>query len=118
MAHTLWRMQLPFGPISPAWPRSLLPTVQKRTETSIRIITAERARLRMRLRAMGVRSTGSHANFVYLPPSGRPWSEAFEGTGLQVRSYGDGGVRITVGNRTSTQAVLKALGSSVAAGVI
>ena len=81
------------------------------------MITTERARLRMRLRAMGIRSTDSHANFVYLPPIGRP-GEAFDGTGLQVRSYGDGGVRITVGNRTSTQAVLKALGSSVAAGVI
>jgi histidinol-phosphate aminotransferase len=67
---------------------------------------------------MGIRSTDSHANFVYLPPNGRPWREAFDGTGLQVRAYGDGGVRITVGNRTSTQAVLNALQSSVAAGVI
>jgi histidinol-phosphate aminotransferase len=91
---------------------------QAQLRQRIGMITTERARLRMRLRAMGIRSTDSHANFVFLPPNGRPWSEAFEGTGLQVRSYGDGGARITVGNRTSTQVVLKALGSSVAEGVI
>ena len=38
-----------------------------------------------------------HANFVYLPPRRRPWREVFDGTGLQVRHYADGGVRITVG---------------------
>ena len=35
--------------------------------------------------------------------------EVFEDTGLQVRDYADGGVRITVGNRQSTRAVLAAL---------
>ena len=63
----------------------------------------------MRLRAMGVYSTDAHANFVYLPPLGRPWREVFDGTGLQVRDYADGGVRITVGNRQSTRAVLAAV---------
>src|SRR6476620_2666130 len=117
MAHTLWRMQLPFGTnIASLAAVAASYCAERELRQRIRMITAERARLRMRLRAMGIGSTDSHANFVYLPPSGRPWSEAFEGTGLQVRSYGDGGVRITVGNRTSTQAVLDALGTSVAAG--
>jgi histidinol-phosphate aminotransferase len=33
----------------------------------------------------------------------------FDGTGLQVRNYADGSVRITVGNRQSTRAVLAAM---------
>jgi histidinol-phosphate aminotransferase len=119
MADTLWAMQLPFGTnIASLAAVAASYRAEAELRQRIRLITTERARLRMRLRAMGIRSTDSHANFVYLPPNGRPWSHAFDGTGLQVRSYGDGGVRITVGNRTSTQAVLKALGSSVAAGVI
>jgi len=33
----------------------------------------------------------------------------FDGTGLQVRNYADGSVRITVGSRQSTRAVLAAV---------
>jgi histidinol-phosphate aminotransferase len=55
---------------------------------------------------MGVYSTDTHANFVYLPAARRPWSEVFAGTGLLVRGYADGGVRISVGNRQSSRAVL------------
>jgi histidinol-phosphate aminotransferase len=73
------------------------------------MIAAERRYLGMRLRSMGVYSTDGHANFVYLPPCGRPWREVFDGTGLQVRNYADGGVRITVGSRQSTRAVLAAV---------
>ena len=119
MARTLWRMQLPFGTnIASLAAVAASYRAEGELRKRIRMITAERTRLRLRLRAIGVRSTDSHANFVYLPPSGRPWCEAFEDTGLQVRAYGDGGVRITIGNRTSTQAVLKAIGKSVATGVI
>ena len=75
----------------------------------IRLITGERRHLRRRLRAMGVYSTDGHANFVYLPAAGRPWREVFDGTGLQVRHYTDGGVRITIGTRDSTRAVLAAV---------
>jgi histidinol-phosphate aminotransferase len=77
-------------------------------------ITGERDYLRRRLRAMGVYSTETHANFVYLPPRGRPWREAFDRAGLKARHYADGGVRITVGARASTQAVLAAVGKSMA----
>ena len=73
--------------------------------------------LRTRLRARGIDSTDSHANFVYLPPNGRPWQEAFDGTGLQVRSYGDGGVRITVGNRRPARPCWQASGKSRQRGV-
>jgi len=78
----------------------------------IRMIASERHYLRTRLRSMGVYSTDAHANFVYLPASGRPWRQVFEGTGLKVRNYADGGVRITVGNRQSTRAVLAAVASA------
>ncbi|MGZ5365970.1 MAG: aminotransferase, partial [Mycobacterium sp.] len=79
----------------------------------IRMITAERRYLRMRLRAMGVYSTDAHANFVYLPSWGRQWREVFDDSGLQVRGYADGGVRITVGSRQSTRAVLTAVGAAL-----
>ena len=46
---------------------------------------------------MGVYSTDGQANFVYLPARSGPGGEFFEGTGLQIRDYADGSVRITVG---------------------
>jgi histidinol-phosphate aminotransferase len=46
---------------------------------------------------------------VYLPASSGPWRQFFEGSGLQIRDYADGSVRITVGSRQSTRAVLSAL---------
>ena len=58
---------------------------------------------------MGVYSTDAHANFVYLPAAGRPWREVLDPAGLNVRHYADGGVRVTVGNRASTRAVLAAV---------
>jgi histidinol-phosphate aminotransferase len=79
----------------------------------IRLITGERRYLRRRLAAMGIYSTDGHANFVYLPPAGRPWREVFEPDGLRVRHYADGGVRITVGARASTRAILAAVQKSV-----
>ena len=73
------------------------------------MIASERRYLRMKLRSMGVYSTDAHANFIYLPRWRRPWREVFDDTGLQVRNYADGSVRITVGNRQSTRAVLAAV---------
>jgi histidinol-phosphate aminotransferase len=75
----------------------------------IRVLNAEGRYLRARLAAMSVYTTDSHANFVYLPARDRPWREVFGDTGLRVRAYADGGVRITVGNRQSSRAVLSAV---------
>jgi hypothetical protein len=102
---------------------------------------------------MGVYSTDSHANFVYLPAAGAtpmsdvaagaalmsdvaagaalmsdvaagaalmsdvaagaaPWDHAFRHSSLRVRGYADGGVRISIGNRQSSRAILAALASS------
>jgi histidinol-phosphate aminotransferase len=106
----LWRMQLPFGMDN----TSLVAVAasydaEHQLQRRIRVIAAERRYLRMRLRAMGVYVTEGHANFVYLPPAGRPWQEVFDPAGLRVRHYSDGGVRITVGDRWSTRAVLAAV---------
>lgn len=106
----LWRMQLPFGTDS----GSLVAVAasydaERQLQRRIRAISAERRYLRMRLRAMGVYVTEGHANFVYLPAGDRPWREVFDPAGLRVRHYRDGGVRITVGDRLSTRAVLAAL---------
>ena len=110
LAGKLWTMQLPFGTgITSLVAVAASYDAENQLQQRIRMIAAERRFMRMRLRAMGVYSTDAHANFVYLPARGRPWREAFADTGLKVRNYADGSVRITVGNRQSTRAVLSAV---------
>jgi histidinol-phosphate aminotransferase len=117
LARTLWSMQLPFGTsLTSLAAVAASYAAEAQLRQRINMITAERDYLRRRLQHMGIASTDSHANFVYLPPSGRAWHNSFDGTGLQVRQYGDGGVRITVGSRPSSHAVLDALATSVASG--
>jgi histidinol-phosphate aminotransferase len=110
MAHTLWSMQLPFG----ATLTSLAAVAasfdaEAQLRHRIGLITAERDYLRSRLWDTGIWSADTHANFVYLPARNQLWAEAFDGAGPRVRTYPDGSVRITVGNRQSTQAVLAAI---------
>ena len=110
MAKKLWTMQLPFGiGITSLVAVAASYDAESQLRQRIRMIAAERRYLRMRLRSMGVYSTDGHANFVYLPACGRPWREVFEDSGLQVRNYADGSVRITVGSRQSSRAVLSAV---------
>lgn len=110
LARKLWTMQLPFGTgITSLVAVAASYDAESQLQQRIRMIASERRFMRMRLRAMGVYSTDAHANFVYLPARGRPWREAFVDTGLKVRNYADGSVRITVGNRQSTRAVLSAV---------
>ena len=104
---TLWTMQLPFGMgITSLVAVAASYDAEDQLRQRIRLITAERSYLRRRLRAMGVYTTDGHANFVYLPRAGGRGDEVFDDTGLKVRHYADGGARITVGSRASTQAVL------------
>lgn len=112
LAHTLWTYQLPFGMAT----SSLLAVAaaygaEDQLQQRIKMIAAERRYLRMRLSAMGIYTTDSHANFLYLPSRGRQWCQEFADSGLRVRCYADGAARITVGSRASTQAVLSAVGS-------
>ena len=110
LARKLWTMQLPFGiGITGLVAVAASYDAENQLRQRIRMIASERRYLRMRLRSMGVYSTDGHANFVYLPAGGRPWREVFDGTGLQVRHYADGSVRITIGTRDSTRAVLAAV---------
>lgn len=110
LARRLWTMQLPFGIATTALPAVTASyNAESELQQRIRMIAAERRYLQMRLRSMGVYSTDSHANFVYLPGCSRNWPEVFDG--LRVRHYADGGVRITVGDRRSTRAVLAAVTS-------
>jgi histidinol-phosphate aminotransferase len=115
LADMLWTMQLPFG-MSNVSAAAVAASydAEGQLQQRIRRITTERNHLRLRLMAMGVYSTDSHANFVYLPPRGRPWHEVFAEGGLQVRCYPDGGARVTVGELPSTLAVLSAVGKSLA----
>jgi histidinol-phosphate aminotransferase len=110
LARRLWTMQLPFGMgITSLVAVAASYRAEDQLRQRIRLITAERRYLRMRLRSLGVYSTDAHANFLYLPPSGRPWREVFHDTGPQVRHYADGAVRVTVGGRPSTREVLAAV---------
>lgn len=107
LAKMLWTMQLPFGiGNSGAVAVAASFDAEAQLRQRIRRITAERDYLRRRLQALGVYTTDSHANFVYLPARGRLWREVFIDSGLLVRHYPDGGARITVGGRGSSRAVL------------
>ncbi|WP_319457929.1 MULTISPECIES: pyridoxal phosphate-dependent aminotransferase [unclassified Mycobacterium] len=110
LARSLWTMQLPFG-IGSTGLVGVAASYDAEAELRqrIRAIGFEGRYLRARLRTMGIYSTDSHANFVYLPARARPWREVFADTELRVRSYADGGVRISVGNRASSRAVLAAV---------
>jgi histidinol-phosphate aminotransferase len=117
LASTLWTMQLPFG-MSNVSVAAVAASYDAEAQLAHRIrrIAAQRNHLRLRLMAMGIYSTDSHANFVYLPPRGRgrPWPDVFAEGGVQVRYYPDGGARITVGDLPSTLAVLSAVEKSLA----
>jgi histidinol-phosphate aminotransferase len=115
LAAKLSTMQLPFGMsnVSVAAVAASYDAEKQLAHRISRIVT-ERNHLRLRLMAMGVYSMDSHANFVYLPMSRRPWREVFAEVGLQVRCYPDGGARITVGESPSTLAVLSAVEKSLA----
>ncbi|MGV0851685.1 pyridoxal phosphate-dependent aminotransferase [Mycolicibacterium phlei] len=108
LARRLWTMQTPFGiAITALAAVTASYAAQAELDQRIRAITAERRHLQGRLRSLGVDHTDSHANFVYLPAGRWSWRAVFDG--LRVRHYADGGVRITVGDRTSTAAVLAAV---------
>lgn len=114
LGRTLWSAQLPFG-----IPRVALAAVEasyaaeSQLRQRIRLISAERRRLERRLRALGMLCTESHANFVFLPGGDVSWPAVFDSTGIRVRHYPGGGVRITAGSRASTAAVVRAVGNAV-----
>lgn len=118
MASELWSMQLPFGVAltSLAAVAASLSAVSQ-LQQRIHMIATERDYLRSRLLTMGIPTADTYANFVYLPADGRIWASVFDGKGPRVRTYADGGVRITVGNRQSTLAVLAAIDSAPPASV-
>jgi histidinol-phosphate aminotransferase len=115
LAQRLWTMQLPFG-MSTLGATAVAASYDAETQLARRIrrVVTERNHLRLRLMATGIYSTDSHANFVYLPTSRRPWSEVFADTGVRVRCYPDGAARITVGDQSSTLGVLSAVEKSLA----
>lgn len=110
LGRQLWQMQLPFGiGLSAQVAVAASYDAESQLLQRIRMIAAERHYMQTRLRALGVYSTDGQANFLYLPGGTLPWPEVFDGTGLQLRHYADGGVRITIGSRQSTRAVLGAV---------
>jgi histidinol-phosphate aminotransferase len=110
MGRALWAMQLPFGVSLPALVAVTASyDAEHQLRQRIHTIVTERRRLHDGLTALGVHPTDAHANFVYLPGADDAWRDVFDATGLSVRHYDDGGVRITVGSPASTRAVLRAV---------
>jgi len=110
LTDKVWATQLPFGmAITSLVAVAASYCAESQLQQRIRRITVQRRNLRERLRAMGINSTDAHANFIYLGAGARPWREAFDNSGIRVRHYPDGGVRITVGCHASTRAVLTAV---------
>ncbi|MET0704205.1 MAG: aminotransferase class I/II-fold pyridoxal phosphate-dependent enzyme [Mycobacterium sp.] len=113
LGRRLWTMQMPYGTaVTSLVAVAACLQAESQLNARIRHITAERRYFQRKLRSMGVYSTESHGNFLYLPPSIRLWRNVFHQDGLQIRHYPDGAARITVGTRTSTRAVLAALAST------
>ena len=113
LARRLWTMQMPFGVgLTGLVAVAACYDAEDEMRQRIRIIGSERRRMRAHLSRLGVYSTDAQANFVYLPPPNgdrMAWRQVFDGDGPRVRHYGDGGVRITIGMRQSTRAVLSAV---------
>ncbi|WP_336086296.1 pyridoxal phosphate-dependent aminotransferase [Nocardia sp. SSK8] len=70
-------------------------------------ITHERTRLRSALRATGIETPESHANFLYIPGPGT--ATTLRRAGIKAKPYPDGSVRIAIGTPTATRAVHTAL---------
>jgi len=117
LARRCWTMQLPFGVgLTGLVAADACYRAEGELRQRILTIAGERRRLRARLSALGVYSTDSRANFVYLPgAAGRreAWPAVFDAAGVRVRAYADGGVRITVGTEQSTRAVLSAVAATM-----
>jgi len=110
LAERLWSMQLPFGMgIAATIAVAASYDAEDQLHQRIARINTEGAYLRARLRAGGVYCTDSHANFIYLPGGPRDWRSVFDDGDPRVRGYADGGVRVSVGNRKSSRAVLGAI---------
>lgn len=106
----LWSMQLPFGMgITAVVAVAASYDAEAQLQQRIARINSEGVYLRTRLRSAGVYCTDSHANFVYLPGGPRDWRGVFAGGAPRVRGYADGGVRVSVGGRQSSRAVLAAI---------
>ncbi|MHA3023512.1 pyridoxal phosphate-dependent aminotransferase [Mycobacterium sp. BMJ-28] len=120
LARQLWTMQMPFGMgLTGLVAVAACYDAEDEMRQRIRIIETERRRLRAQLSRQGIYSTDARANFVYLPaPNGdrTVWRQVFDAGGPRVRHYGDGGVRITIGMRQSTRAVLSAVSAYRAEG--
>jgi histidinol-phosphate aminotransferase len=111
LVEQLWSMQVPYGiSITSAAAVAASYDAEAQLRQRVRLIVEERRTLTRRLRSMGLYTTDSHGNFVYLPDGAAHWPEAFRGILPRVRVDPSGGIRITVGGPASTRAVLGAIG--------
>ncbi|MFF0777753.1 histidinol-phosphate transaminase [Streptomyces sp. NPDC003720] len=104
--------QLPFG-INAVAAAAVKASLRAESELRRRVdtVVAERERLRDELVSIGWRVPAGHANSVWLaaPDPVGEGAAALAGAGVQVRHYPNEGLRLTVGDRKASDAVLTAL---------
>lgn len=100
VADALRACAVPFG-VSIVAQAAAVASLRAQAELDLRVqaLVDERARVFKALRAHGVYTPDSQANFFWLPLSEQNarFAEACEAAGVVVRSYGDDGVRVTIG---------------------
>lgn len=105
------RVALPFTLSAPALAAAMAALRDPgRMEAQVAELMSERDWLRGELRALGMPCPVSGANFLWLPlgTESGSFSQACADSGIGVRLFPAEGVRITVGERDSSQAVLRA----------
>ena len=96
LARTLWTMQLPFGiSITSAVAVAASFDAESQLRQRIQYVTSERRYLWRRLRSMGIYTTDSHANFLYLPAAGRSPNES----NIQPETYWTAAFSISASDR-------------------
>ncbi|MFE3291139.1 aminotransferase class I/II-fold pyridoxal phosphate-dependent enzyme [Rhodococcus sp. NPDC059234] len=110
LVERVHRLQLPFGIGGLAEP-AVRASFEAQSELAerVRAINTERDRMRAELSAVGIETPCSHANFLYLPASGRRVAARLADAGVAAKTYPSGAVRIAVGDPIAGRAVLHAL---------
>lgn len=117
LAGPLNAIMTPFGvnSLAQAAARAALAS-RVQVRRNVEWIVAERERLARGVATLGVEIPASQANFVWFATGGDSarFAELCEAQKLRVRRFGDEGVRVSVGERSGTDRLLRALGAFVA----
>ena len=110
VAAALRACAVPFG-INNVAQTAAVASLRAQAELDVRVeaLVAERTRVFAALRAHGVATPDSEANFFWLRLGERSgkFAEACEAAGVTVRPFGDEGVRVTIGEPEANDTVVE-----------